>query len=210
MAKKIYIDTETTGRYPNKHGLINLAGIITIDDVVQDSFNYYIHPFDEDEIDEDAMQVHGIDLSKERAQRPELVWYQFKKKMEKHVNQYNKTDKFHFYAYSARFDYDFLRAWWRKCDAADDGKYFGSWFWTPPIDIMSKAAEFLIEKRKHMPDFKQLTVAGRLGIDVSNIQAHRAMADVQLAKMIDDLVTGREVSNAAPTKENSLFAEQDG
>ena len=46
MTKLLYIDTETTGLYPNKHGLTQVAAIVVIDGEEVDSCNLDINPLD--------------------------------------------------------------------------------------------------------------------------------------------------------------------
>lgn len=75
----------------------------------------------------------------------------------------------------ARFDADHLRAWFGK--ARDN--YFGSWFWTPPMDLMSATALLLGDARCQLANFKLGTVCEYLGIEATG-ELHDASVDVEM------------------------------
>lgn len=86
-----------------------------------------------------------------------------------------KRDKLTWLGYNAAFDADMMRAWFEK--AGD--KYFGSWFWWPPIDVMGLAAHHLRDRRHTMMNFRLATVARELGI-APPADLHDAAADIDL------------------------------
>lgn len=57
--KRCYIDVETTGTNPAKHGIIQLAGKIVIDGVEKNSFDFKMKPFPGQEVEEEALKVTG-------------------------------------------------------------------------------------------------------------------------------------------------------
>ena len=95
-------------------------------------------------------------------------------------DKYNARDKMIFSGYNAKFDQDFLREWFRKCG----DNYFGSWFWSPPMDVMSIAIMRIKEKRPLMPNFKLGTVAKELGIEFKESELHDALCDIRLTMAI--------------------------
>ncbi len=183
--KKIYIDCETTGTDPKRHGLIQLAGIIEVPNKPPVEFNYSIKPFPNDIIDMAALKVNGLtnyEIHEFPFCSPREIFTEFKILLKKFVDPFDKRDKFVFIAYNARFDMDFLRTWWMM----NNDNYLGSWFWFPPRCIMH-IAEFFLEKKRHlMPNFKLGTVAKELGINVDESKQHDAMYDVELAKQIEE------------------------
>ena len=100
----------------------------------------------------------------------------------KYCNKYDKQDKFFFAGYNTYFDFHMLRQFFD-----DNGdKYFGSWFWSNPIDIMSLATTMLIGKRQSLVNFKLVTVASSLGFIVDENKAHDALYDIYMTKWIYD------------------------
>lgn len=182
--KQIFLDTETTGLWPGKHGLIQLSGKVFISNKKMVEFNYYIKPFPEDVIDASALKTNGLTID-ESFSDPKVVYNAFTKMLKSYVNPYDKEDKFHIIAYNAPFDTDHLRAWFRK----NGDRYYGSYFWHPPIDVMTLAAYWLMDTRSHMPDFKLSTVCKECGIKVEEESLHDALYDVWLAQELYNCIT---------------------
>jgi len=72
-----------------------------------------------------------------------------------------------------------MRSWFEKCG----DKYFGSFFYFPPLDIMNIAIWNLIRKRRTLPNFKLETVANHLGVTAEG-DFHDAMKDILITKNI--------------------------
>jgi DNA polymerase-3 subunit epsilon len=99
----------------------------------------------------------------------------------KYVDKFNKKDKFYLVGYnSASFDNPFFRAFFVQ----NGDNYFGSWFWSCPIDVMVLAGQYLIADRPSMLDFKQGTVAKHLGITVDDSKLHDAEYDIDICRKI--------------------------
>jgi len=54
MAKIIYVDTETGGSDPKIHALLELAGVVEINNRIVEKFHYKMRPFENDIIDDDC------------------------------------------------------------------------------------------------------------------------------------------------------------
>lgn len=178
--KEIYLDVETTGLSPKKHGIWQLAGMVVIDGKDKYNFNYHINPKGK-EIDPKALAIGGItepELS--NFSDPDYVYNEFIGILKTYVKQYDKQDKFTFIAYNALFDMDFMRQLWYD----NDDKYFGSFFFFPPCDVMILASRFLMHSRHTMKDMKLMTVAEKLGIEIDDTKAHDAMYDIQITREI--------------------------
>lgn len=177
--KNIYIDVETTG-LPGldfRPQIIQLAGIIEINGVVRDRFTIEARPSYDHVIQPDALEVTGLTELEIRS-RPlgqRELKARFENWMAKHVQKFNKRDKYWFLAYNAPFDYQRLHDLWSLCG----DKYLGSWLWYPPIDIAQIAGLHAAKNltRADFPNFRLETVCKAHGIDLS--QAHDALADIQ-------------------------------
>lgn len=182
--KKIFIDTETTGVNPKKNGILEIGIIIEIDNTCEKHL-IECSPCEGDVIDKKALQVNHI-LEKDIFKRtpPKIAYFELINILSKHVDRYNPQDKFFFFAYNAPFDFNFLRSWFFK----NDDKYFGSWFFNPAIDVAVLAALYLRDERPRMFNFKQITVAPTLGIEVDKDKAHGAMYDTEIMKAIYDKI----------------------
>ena len=55
----------------------------------------------------------------------------------------------------------------------------GSWFWTPPVDLMSAAAMLVGDERRQLQNFKLGTVCDHLGIKPGG-DLHDANVDVEM------------------------------
>ena len=178
--KLFFVDVETTGLDPRRHGIHQIAGILKCPPRPV-RFDYRVRPFPRDEIDESALEVSGI-RREELASYPDpaTVYQRLRGLLDQRVDRYNPRDKFFFVGYNTRFDYEFLRRFWEK----NGDKYFGSYFWAPPLDLMTIAAFVLGAKRAELPDFKLPTVAKAIGLPLT--KAHDAAQDVKAAVALYD------------------------
>jgi len=179
--KAIWFDVETTGLSAYTHDIIQLAGFIEVDGQAVEKFDYKCAPTPGAEIDAKALEIHSISEQEILEFPPaSLVYGKFVNMLEKHIDRYNKTDKLLVYGYNVRFDMDFLRQFFQK----RGDKYFGSWFWFPPIDVMNTAMIALADQRLAMPDFKLGTVAKQLGVEMEEADLHDAQADIRITREI--------------------------
>lgn len=189
--KLLFLDLETTGVDPLRHGVYQIAchyaTVIrhptthwAMDIEIQGSFNSYIRPFMEDEIDPDAISK-GVVSVEDFASFPDPldVHTQFTEWMSQYVDKYDKRDKFSLINYWGHFDASFLRQFFANCG----DKYYGSWFWSAPIDIASIVHSHLIhggdETFAWPSDFKLATVAAVFGV-LPEGELHDARTDVTL------------------------------
>lgn len=190
MMKECWVDLETTGLNEEKYGVNQISGIIEIDGIEKEEFDFKVKPLPGVLINKGALEIQNVTVEELRTYPPaEEAYANLINILEKYVNKFDKKDKFFFFAYNARFDNDFLRSWFMQLE----DKYFGSWFWYPPIDVMCLAMFYLRNKRAEMPNFKLHTVAKTFEISVSESTKHRAMDDIRLTKKIyEKIVQGSE------------------
>jgi len=182
--KLCFIDVETSGLNSRTCAITQLAGTLIIDNVpttTEITFNYLINPRAGKVIEPAALEVQGRTLEELRADGLDdnLVYGEFIGKLDKHINKFDKKDKAFFIAYNARFDEDFIRQWF-----TDHGnKYFGAYFWFPPIDVMQMAMFCLMYERDKMADFKLGTVAERV-LGKTPTDLHDGLVDINLTRQI--------------------------
>ena len=193
MQKLVFIDVETTGVNPGRNGLTQVSGCIQIDDAIKESFDFFVRPFPQDEIEDAALEVTGIDRRQllppddpeflavpgQDFCDPHDIYARLQVMFGRYVDQYNKTDKFQFIGYNAHsFDMPFMRSFWEK----NGDRFFGSWFWYPCLDVMLIWAQLLQLKRPQLKDFKLATVAQHCGIEVDVTRLHDSQYDIELTR----------------------------
>lgn len=188
---KIFYDVETTGLKANKHSIHQIAGLIEIDCEIVERFDIKTRPHPKAEYSPEALKICGVTEETMKSYQPMGAAYkQFIDILSKYIDRYNKHDKAYLIGYNNRFfDDQFLRAWFMQ--NKDD--YFNSWFWSDTLDVLVLASEYLIGRRKYMPNFRLGTVATELGIEVDKNRLHDAFYDVELTREIYMIVTGLEI-----------------
>ncbi len=184
--KLLFLDLETTGTDYTQHGIHQIAGFVKVDGRVLETFNYQVQPHQGAIIDPKALELGGITMEDLQGYVPMYeVYRSLLAVLGRHVDKYSKMDKFHFVGYnSAFFDMPFLRKWFER----NQDKYFGSWFWSAPLDVMILAADFLKMRRQDMENFQLRTVATALGIRIEESRLHDALYDIQLTEAVYEKV----------------------
>jgi DNA polymerase-3 subunit epsilon len=178
--KLAYIDIETGGLNPEYSPILQLAGMIEVGDNLE-QFNYYIKPFENQKVDQKALDVNKLNPTEDKFEPPQVVYMKFVKLLEKYVRKYDKTDKLFFIGYNSNsFDMPFIRKFFSNCG----DKYFGSYFWYPSVDVMILAIAKLMDKRHQMIDFKLGTIANAFGLDSDKEQYHSGEYDIMITREI--------------------------
>lgn len=180
--KLLFFDLETTGTNPAKNGIHQISGMIEIDGVVKEEFDYHVQPNPRAIIEDAALAVGGVTREQVNSYPPmDVIYDQFVKMLSKYVDKYDTKDKFFLVGYNnAAFDNQFLRGFFLQ----NGDKYFGSWFWANSIDVMVMATVALAARRAAMENFKLSTVAAAMGIEVKTDELHNAMYDIYLTRGI--------------------------
>lgn len=189
MIKILFTDLETSGIDHTKHGITQIASILIHKEgnalSIIDTYSTSVKLFRGQLISQEAMEKTG--LSKEQIEtfpEPETVFKEYQEFLGKHCDKFNKMDKYFFAGYNSKFDNDFLREFWKR----NNDQYFGSWFWSNQLDIMSLATDHLMDKRTAMPNFQLSTVAQELQIQLND--AHDALSDIQATVEIYKKIKG--------------------
>lgn len=186
--KYLFIDVETTGIDPSQCAIIQLSGIVEIDDKVVREFNFRLKPHPGAAISPEALAV--TQLTEEEIQQfppPYEIYEKFISILEEFVSPFDKKDKFFFCAYNAQFDAEFIRQFFTR----NHNQYFGSYFWHPPLDIMYLASEKLKHIRHTLPNFKLGTIAKHFGLNLSEDSLHDSLYDIQITKQIYTILTNK-------------------
>ena len=185
--KYFFYDCETTGVRHWKNGIWQISGLIEIDGEIKEDFDFLVCPYKDALIEDEALQVGDVTREQVLSFPPmQDVYVKLVTMLGKYVDKFNKRDKFLTVGFnSASFDDAFLRAWFVQ----NGDKYFGSWFAFPNIDVAVLAGEYLKETRLNMENFKLMTVAKELGIEVDESKLHDANYDNYLTKEIYGIVT---------------------
>lgn len=191
--KIIVIDTETTGTLYYKHYIHQLSGMIVIDDVIKEKFNFNIAPHEKALVDEQALKVSGVDLATIQSYPHRTTQFNaFKAILAKYVDPYNPTDKFFILGYNnSWFDNEFLRSYF-TLEGSED---WGCWFWQNTLDAMILASYYLMPDRAKMPSFKLKRVAIWLGIKIDESRLHDAVYDCELTWAVYNKVKGKTIDD---------------
>lgn len=178
MAKVLWADTETTGVNAFKNGVIQIAGMVEIDGDIKESFNFQAAPFENDVIDDKALEVNRTTVSEIRKYpKPEITYGQLVTIMGKYVNKFNKKDKFILAGYNTQFDAEMMRMFFKK----NGDNYFYSYVFGGKIDVMANIMTYCHISNTAMVDHKLATACGHFGISA---EFHDALDDIKATRQL--------------------------
>ena len=181
--KYLFFDLETTGFGFDKCAIIQLGAIM-----VDVNDNFHMKPIDAINlkmcpdygkmIDKRSLEINGYSIKDLSSfQSSGEAFDKFLKYLDTHIDRFNKVDKITLVGYnSLHFDIDFLRQWFY-----DNGnKFFGAYFWSNSIDVLSEASRYLTFYRPALLNFKLGTVAKAMGIETKEDELHDGLYDVKI------------------------------
>jgi len=183
MMKTIFFDLETTGVDFDNSAVIQIGAILDINGKEVASANIKIRPHEGAVIDPGALKVTGLTKDElyddpERLTPLEAYWRFMEMWGFKRGAFVRQADRVQLAGYnSLAFDNRFLQALGRR---AGDNYTYAKYHW-PGIDVASIACAGLRSCRGFMKDFKLMTVAKELGVNVDG-QAHDALFDVHVTR----------------------------
>lgn len=180
--KIMWLDLETTGTNPAKHGIHQIAGMVEINGEIVEKFDIKLQPNPKALIDPAALEAGKVTEEQIKAYQSFYSGYmEFQTICAKYVDKFNKHDKFHLAGYNTQaFDGQFLRGLFLQ----NDDNYYGSFFWSASIDVMCIAAWQLSYNRPFMKDFKLMTVAKMMGVIVDESKLHDAFYDIDITRQL--------------------------
>ena len=182
MSKLLFFDLETTGVKFWRNGIHQIGGIVDIDGQEAERFDIRLAPNPAATIEQEALDVAGVTLEQIQSYQPmEDGYRQLVSILSKYVNKFDKRDKMYLVGYNnAGFDNSFLRALFQQCG----DKYFGSSFYPNCMDVYVMVTPFLMGVRNDMENFKLMTVAKTMGIEIDENKLHDATYDIELTRDI--------------------------
>ncbi len=186
MEKMFFYDLETTGLDPKKNAIHQISAVIRINNTIAKRLDIRVRPFDGAVLDPVALEIGHVTEEQIMAYPSHQEAYkQLTDTLGEYISKFDTSDKLHLCGYNnMSFDNDFLRNLWNL----NDDKYFGSFFWSDSIDVMSEASSFLRQVRPRMKNFKLKTVAALLRIDINESKLHDASYDTDLTMEIFDRI----------------------
>jgi len=182
--KTLYFDVETTGTDPDRHALIQLACLVDINGEVVDEQSWRIKPFEGDKYNQEALDVTGVTLDELKSYpEPKRIYGEVVSFFGKHIDKYERNDKFYPAGYNCKFDLEFLATFFVKCG----DQYFGSWQNWRAIDPLPWLYRLDWLGKISLPDYKLVTVCNHFGIELGD-QAHDAKADVRATRELIKLL----------------------
>jgi DNA polymerase-3 subunit epsilon len=183
MEKLLFLDTEATGLNPERNGIIQLSAIMDINGEAVEEFDERVKPWDACEFTKEAQDVTGKTREQIAEFTPERVAYSgFTSFLSRHISPYDKLDKAFIVGYNASFDNSMIRALAARCG----DKYFGSFVWSPFLDVMTLAGMKLKVKRSQMVNFKLESVAREIlgAKEVESLKFHDSLEDIRVTRKI--------------------------
>lgn len=177
MIKTFWFDTETTGVKPEENSIIQISGLVVIDGVLKDEFDFKCRPLDNTQIESAALEVHGY--TEEEIKNwpdPEEVRKNLCGVMDNYVDRFKKTDKFIIAGYNVGFDFNMLNAFFQKLG----DKYLGAYLdFKCKLDLLPFVNMLKVLGYIDIENSKLSTVCDYFGIE---IQAHDALSDIKATR----------------------------
>lgn len=176
--KILYFDCETTGRSATANDIVQLSGIMEVNGQIVDEFNFRCQPFDYGTVEQEALTVTGLTVEELKSYpSPQEMYTKLVSLFDKHINRYDKNDKFYPAGYNVNFDLDFLAKFFEK----NNNKFFGAYCNWKAIDGLPIIRFMEYCNLLHLPNHKLGTVCEHFSID---IQAHDALSDIKATKTL--------------------------
>jgi len=177
--KLLYFDTETTGVDPIINDIIQISGIVEINDVVKEEFNFKVKPHSFENISQQALDVNGITIEELKTYpEPKIVLNKLIAIFDKYIFKFNKTDKFFLCGHNIRFDVDFLFQFCKKCNF----NYLGSYLDYHKADTMGLLMSLMIARKIPVSGIKLVNACEENNIEL--LSAHDALADIRATRLL--------------------------
>jgi DNA polymerase III subunit epsilon len=180
MIKTLYFDLETTGLDEKKNSIIQFGAIVEYDGVEVERFETKFQPFDDAEVDEQSLEYHGVSFD-------DILGYQSFEDgflevlsfFNRHIDKFDKTDKFWIAGYNIPFDIKFLSEFFvRGGERYGLGSYI-NWRFIDPFPMIHIMAW---KGKLKLPNHKLGTVCEAFKIPLKD--AHDAMSDIEATRSL--------------------------
>lgn len=190
MTKLLYLDTETTGLYANKHGLTQVAAIIVIDGEEKDRINLkintntYPRPI---KFEEKALEINGetIESIASYANSDDQL-----RKFVDLLDFYLGTDDtYQVVGYNVSFDIGFIKAWFKDWDYK-----YSEFFSYKDIDVLALVRNLQLSGVIDTENAKLGTLCDYFDIP---LDAHDAMNDIEATRTLYQLLVNEYITMGA-------------
>lgn len=182
ISKVIWLDLESTGLDPKENAIVQLAGLVEIDYVVVEEFNFYLSPL-EKKVAKEALELTRKTEAEIMAYpHPRIAWAAFSKILDKYVAKFVKTDKFIVGGFNAKFDLDMLHEFARERGE----QYLGSYLSATTLDPMHLVAvcQYMgLVDVSMLPNRRLTTLCHHFGIPLDD-NAHDAIHDIKATRKL--------------------------
>jgi DNA polymerase III epsilon subunit-like protein len=183
IIKEFICDTETTGLTSECH-IIQFSAIYLENNIRKDEINIYMKPGENAAIYREALRATHTTYKDLFTNKKRISQFEGYNKvidfLDDKVNRYKKEDKVLFIAYNAKFDEDRIREWFVRMD----NQYFNAYFHWPVLSVDQLLAWFTLDTRDKLDNFKLITVAKGLGINIEEEKLHDSEYDCFITEQI--------------------------
>lgn len=177
MNSYLWYDCETTGLSEYKHDIIQIACVPVIDGVKQKEFNEYCQPTNWNDIQQEALNVHGITIEQMKTFQTQE---EMLNKLIKYLHSFNTM--FVTAGFNVFFDKKFLYATFKKFNKNLD---FYKLFTFDVHDTFTRA-KLIGKKELKTTSLKLSVLCEKFDIDIS---AHEALSDIHATITLDDVIS---------------------
>lgn len=183
----LWVDTETTGTDPTKHGILQIAAIVEVNGKVTDKIDIKMQPVKGKLINGKALEVHGYNLDTIKTfQEPQLAFNTFYGFLHKNNPVKSRTTRYIMGGKNLKFDLDFINQWFKDITG---GPYaFWDYLQFKGFDVSHTLDAMMFAGILPVNDTKLGTVCAHYGID---IKAHDAMSDIEATRELTHLIYGK-------------------
>jgi DNA polymerase-3 subunit epsilon len=180
MNPLIYIDIETTGLLPSKHGIVQLAYMVEIGEEIVEEGEYLINPHTYNkpiEITDKALEVNGRTREELTTfEDSKAVYQKFTQMMNKYISIENKLVPV---AYNSQFDIRFIQAWFQDLKSADYSRYLSY----KDLDVF-QLVKYLQTYGRIDTGRSQSLVAAYRAVFGEEFDAHDALEDIRATRRL--------------------------
>jgi len=183
----LWLDCETTGFSPQKNGLIQVAGVITVDGEEVDRFDLKARPFQTDNIQQAALNVSGTTMEDLLSYPdPRETLEDFIEILDRWIDPEDPEEFLIPCGFKVGFDVRFMKAFFEKCHSPMFGNYITE---EPIFDIHPLAKNYFVGKEEKPENYKLSTLADWFELD---FKAHDAFEDITISMDIFQIIANEE------------------
>lgn len=177
--KILFFDVETTGVDARENDIIQISGLFEIDGEVVEEFDLRCQPRNYENISESALETTGltVDQIKEYPEQS-TTFRQLVRLFDKHIDKYDREDKFYPAGYNVRFDLDFLQQFFIKNGESYGCGSYQNW---RAIDGLALAYFLNYLGKLDLENYKLETLCNYLEIPII---AHDALSDIKATRKV--------------------------